>query len=169
MTLPRRLTIVRHGHAETQDAGVADFDRALTGRGLAEAAQAGRRLDDDDLHPELILSSPATRTRQTANAIVRELTGAECGIVHDDALYLALPGQLLAAVARTPAKVRHLVLVGHNPGISEFARLLAPDDDLEELVTGASCSLGFASTDWNLPLKSATSSRCNAPRRVPGL
>lgn len=162
----KRITLVRHGHAETHDASIGDFDRVLTGRGHAEAVDAGKRIDEQGSAPDLIVSSPAPRARQTANAIARELGLAEACIRCDESLYLALPGTLLAAVARTAPDIDHLVLVGHNPGISEFARLLAQNSDLEELVTGASCSMRLSTENWKVTFASGVDARCGAPPRV---
>ncbi|MGD9597787.1 MAG: histidine phosphatase family protein [Steroidobacteraceae bacterium] len=133
----RYLTLVRHGEAEWRESPTADFDRPLTRRGLAEAADAAKRLRARGLPPpDLLLTSPAVRTLQTAEAIARELGIVRDRIEHIDPLYLASHATLGSVVAGTDSRIRHLLLVGHNPGISEFARQLAPGLVSGSLPTG---------------------------------
>ena len=78
----KRLTLVRHGQAEWKEATVADFDRPLTRRGLAEAADMARRLRVQEHDPPgLILASPAQRAVQTAEVFARELGLADLAVL----------------------------------------------------------------------------------------
>ncbi len=63
-------------------------------------------------------------------------------------LYLAEPEVLLECIGRTPDECRHLMLVGHNPGLLELASLLAPATRLSGFETGATCTMLFAATHW---------------------
>lgn len=145
----KRLTLVRHGQAEWKEAAVADLARPLTRRGLAEAADMARRLRSQDFGlPGLVLTSPAVRAVQTAEVFARELGLASRLVKQVDSLYLAPPDELATTVRTTGARIDHLLVVGHNPGISEFARQLAPQVALESFATGASCTLSFECDDW---------------------
>jgi phosphohistidine phosphatase len=163
----RRLTLVRHGQAEWQAAALADFDRPLTRRGRAEAASTARRLRarEDEPPPGLLLTSPAVRARQTAEILAQELDLPARAVKTVDALYLAPPAEIRAAIAATGGRVGHLLIVGHNPGLSELARELAPEARLDGLATGACCRLTFDAPDWR-SLGIASEAACEAPGRL---
>lgn len=145
----KHLTLVRHGQAEWKESAAADFDRPLTRRGLAEALDMARRLRARDLPPPgLIMTSPARRAVETAEAIARE-SGLTARVVKRIAtLYLASPAELADAIRATGPRVSHLLIVGHNPGISDFARQCAPAAGIPSFATGASCILSIDSEDW---------------------
>jgi Phosphohistidine phosphatase SixA len=110
----RRLIILRHAKAE-QVPGKQDRERALTDRGERDARRAGRVLGELGLVPDLVLCSPARRTRQTAELALAEFA-PDATVYHERELYLAAPEELLAVVQRTDPDVGTLLLVGHNPG-----------------------------------------------------
>jgi phosphohistidine phosphatase len=162
----KRLVLVRHGQAEWRDPALPDVDRPLTRRGLAEAATMARRVAaDETLVPQRILTSPALRTTQTAAAFAREAGLADRNVFAVAMLYLAPPDALLAAVRDTGAQIERLMLVGHNPGLSEFARLLAPDAGLAEFETGATCAFEWERTDWQIEYSTAERANYDTPGR----
>ncbi|MCS6946980.1 MAG: histidine phosphatase family protein [Steroidobacteraceae bacterium] len=132
----KRLSLLRHGRAEPAVAGVADFDRALDRRGQSEASAIARRCFDLGLIPQLVLASPALRTRQTADIVIRELELSPRALLLDDNLYLAESAALLAGIAAIGPRIEHLLLVAHNPGITMLARYLLPDTTIAEFATG---------------------------------
>ena len=144
----KRLTLMRHANAKWKDREVADFERPLNRRGNSEAEAMGRRLAELDLVPDLILTSAATRTRQTADIVAKQLKIAARQVHSDESLYLAKAKDILLAIHATGPKVPHLLVVGHNPGISKLADQLGAKYDEEELPTGALCSLTFDTRSW---------------------
>ena len=123
------LVIVRHAKAE-RPAGVADEDRPLTRRGHADAAAAGAWLAARGYRPDLVLCSPARRTRQTWRAVAAALTASGAPEVHfDDALYHGDTKDALDLLRRVPATARSVLLVGHNPTVSMLSSLLAGGTD----------------------------------------
>src|SRR4051812_27550997 len=122
----KRLTLVRHASAE-QESDVRDFERPLSKKGLGEAAEMGRRFQDRGLVPDLILTSAALRTRETAEALAKVLGVAPRLLQADDALYLADGELILTTIRGVGPRVRHLMVIGHNPGISAAAIALAPE------------------------------------------
>jgi len=161
----KHLTLVRHGQAEWKESAAADFDRPLTRRGLAEALDMARRLRArNQPPPDLIVTSPARRAVETAEALARE-SGLPAHLVKQiAALYLASPVELADAIRATGPRVSHLLIVGHNPGISDFARQCAPDAGIPSFATGASCTLSFDSEDWRTS-GSAIEAHYGAPGR----
>jgi phosphohistidine phosphatase len=144
-----RLTLIRHANAEWKDANIPDFDRPLNKRGQGEAEGIGKILMEADLVPELMLASTAKRTQQTAEIVGRMLGLATRRVKLVEQLYLARAEVILSFAQATGPKVQHLAIVGHNPGISEIARSLAPGDEpLAEMSTASACTLTFATNSW---------------------
>jgi phosphohistidine phosphatase len=149
----RQLTLVRHAKAQVARPDQSDFDRALSARGKAEATAMAARARDLDLTPDFLVSSPAARTLATARAFARAFRIPMPHVHREQRLYLATPDALMAVVRHVPRHCQHVLLVGHNPGLSEFAARLTDDKDLNDLPTCALCSLqldcaSWASTGW---------------------
>jgi phosphohistidine phosphatase len=121
-----RLIIFRHAKAVPHGAA-PDFDRALAPRGIAAAAEMGRMMAEENLIPDLALVSPSLRTRQTWEQAAPALPGVP--VTYESRVYEASAGALLALVNATPDAVKTLVLVGHNPGVSDLARQLVGHGD----------------------------------------
>ena len=87
----RRLTLLRHGKAQSIDACVEDFERPLTRRGNIEAREMAMRIVYRDLIPDLILVSPSERTWATAEIVADacELDAKQVQCARE--LYLANP------------------------------------------------------------------------------
>jgi phosphohistidine phosphatase len=144
----RLVTLVRHGRAEPQKGATTDFGRPLDRQGVREVHATARELAQLECLPECILASPAQRTRQTATLLARAFALDERQVVLEERLYLAPPEELLGALRRLSPGVLHALLVGHNPGLSELARRLAPAAGITDLPTGALCLITLAAPDW---------------------
>ncbi|GAA4562110.1 SixA phosphatase family protein [Planotetraspora kaengkrachanensis] len=124
----KTLIVVRHAKA-VHVAGLADRERGLTARGERNAREAGDLIRP--LEPGLVVSSPAVRTRRTA-----ELLGLDAPIDFEGSIYEAYPDDLLEVLRRTDPEVDTLVLVGHNPGVHELVLSLT-GTDIDRFPTGA--------------------------------
>ena len=131
----RHLIILRHAKAAWPD--VEDRQRPLAERGRRDAPaagrwlrEAGRRLDGFAL--DRVVCSPARRTRETWDLVAKELDDAPAP-VYDDRVYAASISTLYTVLRETPARVRGLVLVGHNPGMQHLAVTLASEGSGEPL------------------------------------
>ena len=123
----RHAILVRHAHAEWPAYVGTDFDRPLTPQGLADAQSAAAAIRDAGHRPELVLTSPARRTQQTTQIIAAALGLPDTAIRPMDALYNAGPEALDTELRRAFATAGLVLLVAHNPGISELARKLTGD------------------------------------------
>jgi phosphohistidine phosphatase len=131
----RHLTLVRHAKSDWKNADLKDIDRPLNRRGLREAPQMAARLAEQGSRPDLMLTSPAVRALETARVFAKALEYPLRRLKTDDRLYLAHASDLLEIVRGVGARVRHLMIFGHNPGLSEFAQALTDDSELGELPT----------------------------------
>lgn len=135
------VILVRHAHADWPDYHGSDFDRPLTPQGEADAAATAQAIHDAGNIPALLLASPALRTRQTASIIASRLGLAEAAIVLVDSLYNGSAETLEAELCRSATSSSGTVmLVAHNPGISELARRLGRDPSFRP----------FAPAHWRL-------------------
>ncbi|MEU7011613.1 histidine phosphatase family protein [Streptomyces sp. NPDC046332] len=133
-----RLLLVRHAKAVPKDQPLDDFDRPLSKRGRADAPRTGRWLAESRFEPELMLCSPARRTRQTWQLAVPALEDPPPA-VYDERLYNAAPSVLVDVLAERGQGLCSLVVVGHNPGLHELAAGLCgsgPPGLVERVKTG---------------------------------
>lgn len=143
----KRLILVRHAKASKDDPRLADAERPLTERGERDAAETGRRLAKRGPHPDCVVTSPARRALETAKLIARELDFPWRGIRQDPRIYEADADELLEVVHDLEGAVEIALLVGHNPGFSEFAQLVAKDFR-EDLPTCGVVVVEFAADTW---------------------
>jgi phosphohistidine phosphatase len=143
----RRLTLIRHANAE-QDADVRDFERPLSKKGNGEASEMAQRFQSRGLTPDLILTSAAVRTRETAETFAKVLGVATRLLQADDALYLAEGEQILGTIRGVGPLVKHLMVIGHNPGISAAAIALAPETVRTDLPTCGTLTMTVSCATW---------------------
>ncbi|MDA0367526.1 MAG: histidine phosphatase family protein [Proteobacteria bacterium] len=150
------LYLLRHAKSSQATGGLNDEDRPLNEWGRTAAAALGRYMHDHGLCPDLVLSSPARRTRETLE-IVR--AAAAWGPANPperflDRLYLAPPAEILAAITAVAEPVQSILVVGHNPGIHELALAVVTrgQDDYANLLdaypTGALAVLTSDAATW---------------------
>jgi phosphohistidine phosphatase len=126
-----RLLLLRHAKAGSAS-GAMDLDRPLSGRGQGAAALMGGYLRDEGLRPDLVLVSPARRTQETWD-LVRPLLG-DARTREDERIYEAPVLRLLSVVQEVEPEVRTLLMIGHNPGFEDLAKLLAGEGDEDAIL-----------------------------------
>ena len=157
----RRLTLLRHGQAQAPDSCPEDFERTLTRRGTLEAQEMAARIVQRDLIPDLILVSPAERAWSTA-----EIVAAACELDNKQSpqcareLYLASPETIWRLLMACDSTYAHVLICGHNPGLSQVARRLGPEPPAEELPTAGLASAVWHNTLWAM-VQPETASRCD--------
>ncbi|WP_114089701.1 NUDIX domain-containing protein [Thalassospira profundimaris] len=126
--MKRLITLLRHGEAVTYDAR-GDFYRPLTEDGKLNIQRIGAFLEKQGFYPDLILASPAERSRHSAEKLHKILFPAQKPVITQDRrLYNADAATLRNILQNLSDDVRHVVLVGHNPGISALPALVAGAD-----------------------------------------
>jgi phosphohistidine phosphatase len=144
----KRVTLMRHADARWKDAGLTDLERPLSRRGTHAAEAMARRLLELKLVPDLLLASPARRAQQTAQLLARGLSLAARCVQREEGLYLGSAADLLSIARKSGPRVTHLMVIAHNPGLSELAELLLPAGEAQTLATAAFCSMLFSCDDW---------------------
>lgn len=163
----RRLTLVRHAKSDWSLPDQQDWDRVLNRRGQQDAPEMARRLRSRQLKPDLILSSPAVRALSTASIMARELRVPVERIAPDERLYLADPQQILDVVRELGGDAAHVMVFGHNPGITECANRLSAGEHIDNMPTCAVFTANFAVDDWSrLDWESGLEAEFDYPRNA---
>jgi phosphohistidine phosphatase len=154
-TPPRRLLLLRHAKTERAEPGERDHDRKLTERGRTDAPVMGAYIAQHRFVPDLVLVSPATRTRETW-ALVAGTFSSTPRVQFDARIYNAT-SDALAGMVREINDARTLMLIGHNPGLHDLALQLIGSGDVdaceslnEKLPTSGLVVIRFALDDWAL-------------------
>ena len=149
------LSLLRHAKSSWSESRLRDIERPLNGRGERDAPRMGVFIARQRLAPDLILCSPAVRTRQTLDLVLPRLK-ASPEIVYEDTLYPGAPAAMLKRLQRVASRVRHAMLIGHNPGLQALANALVEDgaeEDLEALAeklpTAGLAVIEFDRTSWS--------------------
>ncbi len=123
----RRIIIMRHAKSDWDSDAASDFDRPLSRRGERDAPRIGKWLVEQNLAPNLVISSPARRAKETLFLAGRAWKLAKNDVIWEPAVYDASLADLLRVL--NEAEIRGiLLLVGHNPGMEDLLKYLAGDD-----------------------------------------
>lgn len=142
----KNLTLIRHAKSDLSQGTDSDFDRTLNARGKKAAPIIGLRMNKANIQPDLLICSPAQRAKTTAELLADELEYKQTDIIYETDIYEASINTLINLIARFPA-YEHIALIGHNPGLSDLAEWLCPEQS-DWLPTCAVLSLELAITDW---------------------
>jgi phosphohistidine phosphatase len=143
------LTLFRHAKSSWDDPELDDHDRPLAERGHRDARRMGKRLARRELSPDRLLTSTALRARQTAEYLADALGLAANAVRVERRIYLASPGELLAVLAKVDPAVDSLLLIGHNPGLTELTNRLLPKLKLDNLPTAGAVGVECDCAGWH--------------------
>jgi len=143
----KTLFLIRHAKSSWDDIALPDKDRPLGDRGKRDAPKMGKRLAERDVHPDLILSSPATRALTTAQIIAEKLDYKLKDIVVDNRLYGGEADGLLEVIHELGDKLERVMLFGHNPELTELAHRLS--SEIVRMPTCAVAEFTFDVKSWS--------------------
>lgn len=150
------VSLLRHAKSSWDDPQQKDFDRPLNERGRRAAPLIGAYLAAHGLAPDIVLCSSARRTRETLKLLVESL-GRPKNTQILDTLYLASAPSLLAHINALVETFRHVLVIGHNPGLEMLASELADPVGSDKLAlrrmagkfpTGALARFEFDVDEW---------------------
>jgi len=117
--MSRQLLVLRHGKSDW-NIDASDLGRPLKNRGKRDAQRMGAWLQQQDLVPDFIISSPAERTKNTAEKLAKA-TGLTANHVHYDArIYEADLTDLKNVLSDCPDSAARVLLIGHNPSLENL-------------------------------------------------
>jgi phosphohistidine phosphatase len=141
----KRLWLLRHLKSSWGDPGLADHDRPLAPRGRKAGKRVRTWAAEHDVRPDLVLCSTALRARETLDLVGPAL--GEPVVEFEGGIYHAWADDLLERLRRVHPEFDGVLLIGHNPGFHDLARLLAPPGPAD-FPTGALAELRIATDDW---------------------
>ncbi len=142
----KTLFLIRHAKSSRDDPAMADKDRPLNDRGKRDAPKMGKRLAKRGVKPDLILSSSAVRALETAEIVAKEVDYKRKDILVDDRLYAVGAEELLDVIRKLGDEVERVMLIGHNPELTELAHRLS--SKITDMPTCAVAEFTFDAKAW---------------------
>ncbi len=143
----KRLTIIRHGKSSWTSPTEDDFARPLNSRGVRDCERMPGLISASIPCPEILLSSDANRAKMTTEVIAKNYQIALEDIQYNHGLYLASLETILECLDIQNNSIDHIMLVGHNPGLTDLYEFLCPDT-ADDLPTFAVVDLNINVDDW---------------------
>jgi phosphohistidine phosphatase len=141
------LILARHAKSSWDYPELEDFERPLNFRGRQDAPKMAAKLAQLKIKPDLIWSSPAIRAVLTARIYARALHYPLNEIHYSEALYSDEAAALVTYIKRTPNTFAQILLMGHNPVMTELVNDLV-QDTIENIPTGGVIGVAFKITTW---------------------
>jgi len=150
-----RLMLLRHAKSEKIELGMSDRDRTLDARGRSDAPKLGAYMALHALKPDLAMVSDARRTRETWERLSK-VWPTPPPVTYEASLYNATPDTILDLVREDSGRAGTMLVVAHNPGVHEVAKLLIASGDVgarerlnEGLPTSGLLVIDFVGGDWH--------------------
>ena len=144
----RKLILLRHAKSSWKDTSLDDFDRPLNRRGKKDAPIMADKLSMRKIKIDLIISSPAKRTTETVK-IFANILGYQSEIIFNDKLYEASYKEILKVINLIDDKYQNVLLVCHNPGITDLANYIS-NYFIENISTSGMVGLSTSSSWKNI-------------------
>jgi len=141
----KTLLLMRHGKSSWKDDSLSDHERPLKKRGRRDSKRIAQELDKNDLYPHIILSSSATRAKETAEIIIDTLD-YENRIIYSDQLYMAEPEDFIDVLSQLSDDYEMVLVIGHNPGMEALIQII--EGDIECLPTAGLGHLELVLDSW---------------------
>ena len=142
----KKLYIVRHAKSSWKE-GVDDYDRGLKKRGKLNSPFMAGKLISRGAKIEHIICSSAKRTKKTT-ALMNEVLGLSSSHIElKKELYLASPKTIITQIQKTSDRVNELMIVAHNPGVTQVVNFLA-NEHFENIPTAGIACILFDIDSW---------------------
>lgn len=141
----KTLYLLRHAKSSWNDSSLRDFDRPLNERGRAAAPLIGKHLASENLSDPTLICSPALRTRETAELVLKS-ANLNVEPHFDERIYEASVRDLLLVISEIDDKRHAAILIGHNPGFEELLASLT--DEHRSMPTCALAKIVINAGSW---------------------
>ena len=142
----KTLFLLRHAKSDWSDEDLADFERPLNKRGRKSAPLVGSMMVSKGLQPDVIISSPAVRARQTAE-FVHNIAAPTSPLILYPGIYEASSSILVGIIAEIDDKNGSAMIVGHNPGMEGLLTFLTRRT--EPMPTAALAVIDLKTNSWS--------------------
>ncbi|MEX2468946.1 MAG: histidine phosphatase family protein [Pseudohongiellaceae bacterium] len=162
----KTLYLLRHAKSSWENPGLKDFERPLNERGTSDVPVMAERFNVRKKKVDCIIASPAQRAKTTARLFARGIHYPEDNIASNPELYFAGTGMLLKAASLADDTCESVMLVGHNPAITEFANAMA-GCDIDNVPTCGLVELTLPVAHWaDIELGGATLVEFDFPKNA---
>lgn len=131
------LSLLRHAKSSWGGPSQTDYTRPLNKRGEKAIPVMAAYIVEQRIFPDLILCSPATRTVQTLDRLLKAFA-SKPEVRYEDALYNAWHGAILNLLKGLGKTYSHVMVIGHNPGLQAFAMQILDEGEPDEVAALAS-------------------------------
>ena len=144
----KTLILLRHAEANANNKYAEDHGKDLSRRGEQDVIEIALRLLGRDITPTSCLSSTATRTVSTAKKTIKTLNLSADILKTDARLYLATHSDILNVIGEQENIISELLVIGHNPGLTNLANHLLPNFHLDNLPTTGILAIKCMTQFW---------------------
>jgi phosphohistidine phosphatase len=145
--MPRYLYLVRHAQSAEKQVNQNDFGRELTSTGVKQALLVGNYLLQQQIMPDVIMTSTAERARMTASMIADALkTDIEKISLQED-LYEASTRTFFQFLTQLEDHLHHVLCVAHNPVVTYLAEYLT-GAEVGDMVPAGMAMIKFNIQSW---------------------
>ena len=166
MGYKKTLILVRHAKSSWKDSSLNDIHRPLNKRGNKDAPKMGEYMSEHNILPEVIFSSPGLRALTTARLISVKINIDPSDIIVLDDLYTFSSDQLLSVLKSINDKYDNIMVVGHNPAITDITNYLS-GCNIDNIPTCGLAVLKFPLDSWqDLERKKGELVRFDYPKKL---
>ncbi|MEA2073424.1 MAG: histidine phosphatase family protein [Campylobacterota bacterium] len=142
----KTLYLIRHAKSDWSSFSLSDVERGLSKKGYRDVNTIGSYLSLRGVTPEVILSSCALRTQETADELAKkiEFTGEKYYLKE---LYLTSPEAIKEIVMIQDDDIEVMFVIGHNPQLSELCNMLI-DEHIAKIPTLGVVAINFNVDRW---------------------
>lgn len=143
----KTLTIFRHAKSSWEFTDLQDHERPLLPKGEKRTKKSCAWLKKNQVIPDLIITSPAVRADITARMIL-DILALNIPIQLNSSLYPGTEEQIIEILEEIPDKYNHVLIVGHNPGLTDVANMLLKEEIIEWMPTSGFATLQMDIDNW---------------------
>lgn len=143
----KKVFIVRHAKSSWEEAHLNDYDRPLKGRGVKDAYLVSNWLRQNQVEPDALFSSPATRALHTAMIFARNLQFPFSSINIHEELYMCTPETLLRFMENLNDQFTSVMIFSHNPTVTDFVNM-CQDQEISNVPTSGVVSMRYPINQW---------------------
>ena len=145
--MPRYLYLVRHAQSAEKQVNQNDFGRELTSTGVKQALLVGNYLLQQQIMPDVIMTSTAERARMTANVLADALKADPEKINLQEDLYEASTRTFFQFITQLEDHLHHVLCVAHNPVVTYLAEYLT-GAEVGDMVPAGMAMIKFNIQSW---------------------
>lgn len=145
--MTKKIYVVRHAKSSWEDMTLIDKKRPLNSRGKRDAPKMAVWCKNNDIIPDKIISSTATRARATADIFKSTMVLGDAHFELEDNLYHAPAETYMEVCYRLEEEVKAVMMFGHNPGITELANIVG-NDYIDNIPTCGILIMESTATSW---------------------